>query len=199
MRMSKAEKCNKILEFANQYYASYGKSPTVREIAKNTSISCGSVHNYLWEMVDAGIIEYNSQTILTPETRAMQFGCREVPIVGSVACGLPDQGDPFVGETMELPVSLVGMENNYCLLRAIDDSMIGAGIHEGALVLIRRQEEACAGQIILAEAEGAGITLRRYLMKNGKPILHPENPEMEDIEPDYFRIQGVATMAFKYL
>ena len=192
-------KRRRILRFVNDYYTRNSKFPSVREIEKGTSVNRGSVHNYLWQMDEEGIIEYNGQTILTPEIRAMQSGCREVPIVGAVACGLPDQGDPFVGETMELPVSLVGTKNNVFLFQAHGESMIGAGIESGDLVLIKEQEEAYPGKIVLAEVEGEGFTLKRYIRKNGRMVLHPENPEMEDIEPDFFKIRGVALKAIKDL
>ena len=189
----------RILQFVNDCYKRYRRSPSVREIEKHTSINRGSVYNYLRQMDEEGIIEYNGQTILTSEIRAMQRGCREVPVVGPVACGLPDQGDPFVGETMELPISLVGTKNDVFLFEAHGDSMIGAGIESGDLVLIRAQEEAYNRQIVLAEVEGAGLTLKRYMRKGRKMVLHPENPEMEDIEPDFFKIRGVALKAIKDL
>ena len=199
MRLSKKEKCEKILQYADSYYARYGKSPTIREIAQHASISCGSVHNYLWEMEDAGIIEYDSQTILTPQVRALRSGCIRVPIVGFVACGMPDSSDPLPDEYMDLPLDLLDKTKDLYLFYADGDSMIGAGIFDGDMVLIHKQEEAYPGKIVLAEVEGEGYTLKRYMRKGRRMVLHPENPEMEDIEPDFFKIRGVALKAIKDL
>ena len=189
----------RICQAVNDYYRENQRSPSVREIAHRTGLKRSTVHNYLRQMDEEGLIRYNGQIILTPEIQTKQRGCRDVPIVSAVACGEPDQGDLFSEESMELPISLTGLDDDVCLYEAFGESMIGAGIESGDLVLIRIQEAANSGDIILAEVPGQGLTLKRYKVAGRQAYLHPENPEFPDIKPGFFKIRGVATWALKPL
>ena len=70
--------------------------------------------------------------------------------------------------------------------------MTGADIHDGDLVVIRKAEEAHEGQIVVAWIEGEGATLKRLIRKDGKMLLHPENPDYDDLPAEGALIQGVA-------
>ena len=85
------------------------------------------------------------------------------------------------------------------LLHARGDSMTGAGIDDGDLVLIRKQEEARNGDIVVAYLEGEGNTLKRYRIYGKTIFLHPENPKYRDIPLRECRIQGVAIRVIKSL
>ena len=99
---------------------------------------------------------------------------------------------------MNLPVSLVGNDEMY-ILYAFGSSMIGAGINGGDMVLVKRQETARDGDIIVAYVDGLGNTLKRLKHEGNQIILHPENPEEQDIYVDDVRVQGVAVMVIKDL
>ena len=77
--------------------------------------------------------------------------------------------------------------------------MTGAGIDDGDLVLIRKQEEAQNGDIVVAFVEGEGNTLKRYRMYGHTVFLHPENPKYLDIPVKDCKIQGVAISVIKQL
>ena len=77
--------------------------------------------------------------------------------------------------------------------------MTGAGIDDGDLVLIRKQEEAQNGDIVVAFVEGEGNTLKRYRMYGHTVFLHPENPKYRDIPLKDCKIQGVAISVIKHL
>ena len=91
---------------------------------------------------------------------------------------------------------MVGEGETY-LLYASGESMIEAGIDDGDMVLVKRQEEAHEGDIVVAYVEGEGCTLKRLLYLDNKPYLHPENRKMTDIPAIDCKIQGVAVWVFK--
>ena len=196
MRKKNPEYMKEIINFVDQFYPRYGRSPSCTEIAAHTTLNRSAVHNYLVAMNDEGMIEYNGQTILTPNTRAGQQGMRRIGIVGSVSCGLPTDATVEQGEYMNLPMTMVGNDDVY-ILYASGDSMINAGIDDGDMVLVRRQETAHDGDIVVAYVEGEGNTLKRLRHKGNKVILHPENPKLADIPVDFLKIQGVAVWVFK--
>ena len=89
MRRKNPEYMKEIIDFVDWFYPRYGRSPSCSEIAAHTTLKRTAVYNYLVAMNDNGMIEYNGQTILTPNTRAAQHGMRRIGIVGAVSCGLP--------------------------------------------------------------------------------------------------------------
>ena len=196
MRKKNPEYMKEIINFVDQFYPRYGRSPSCTEIAAHTTLNRSAVHNYLVAMNDEGMIEYNGQTILTPNTRAGQQGMRRIGIVGSVSCGLPTDATVEQGEYMNLPMTMVGNDDVY-ILYGSGDSMINAGIDDGDMVLVRRQETAHDGDIVVAYVEGEGNTLKRLRHKGNKVILHPENPKLADIPVDFLKVQGVAVWVFK--
>ena len=115
-----------------------------------------------------------------------------VPILGEVACGIPKFAEESIEEYVRLPVALFG-RGSFFILRAYGDSMIEAGIDDGDLVLIRQQDAAEEGQIVVALIDDEA-TLKRFYPEpeNHRIRLHPENPHMADIFVDRCEIQGVA-------
>ena len=105
----------------------------------------------------------------------------------------------FIERYFRLPASLIGSGEFY-FLRAFGDSMIEAGISEGDLVLVRRQETARPGQIVVALV-GDETTLKRFYPEPEKRRirLHPENRELEDLYVENCSIQGIAVKVLKDL
>lgn len=196
MRQKNPVYMKEIVDFVDRYYPEHHKSPSCREIAAHTSLNRSAVHNYLVLMNASGMIEYDGQTILTPNIRAASEGIRRIGIVGSVSCGLPSEANAILEEYMTLPSSMVGNEEMY-LLYATGDSMIEAGIHAGDMVLVRRQETAKDGDIVVAWVDGEGNTLKRFRKEGKTIVLHPENSAMQDIRVQDCRVQGVAVWVFK--
>jgi len=194
--MRNPDRMREIIEFTDRYFARNRKTPSCREIAANTTLKRSSVHNYLVAMNETGMIEYNGKDIITPNVRAMQQDARRVGVVGRVACGLPTDATEELEEYMNLPTSMVGNDETY-ILYASGESMIGAGIEDGDMVLVRRQETARDGDIVVAYVEGEGNTLKRLRHEGKRVLLHPENPEMDDIPAENLKIQGVALWIFK--
>lgn len=187
-----------LIRFIDDYIDNYGRSPSTQEISSGTGLSPATVSRYLSRMREDGIIDYSGhRNIVTKRNSAIETNA--VPVLGSVSCGIPKFAEENIEEYVKLPVSLFG-KGDFFLLRASGNSMIEAGIDSGDLVLVRRQDYAAPGQIVVALMEEEA-TLKRYYPEpqNGYIRLHPENKDMVDIIVDSCLIQGVAVHVIKEL
>ena len=187
-----------LIRFIDDYIDNSGRSPSTQEIASGTGLSPTTVSRYLSRMREDGIIDYSGhRNIVTKRNSATETNA--VPVLGSVSCGIPKFAEENIEEYVKLPVSLFG-KGDFFLLRASGNSMIDAGIDSGDLVLVRRQDYAAPGQIVVALMEEEA-TLKRYYPEpqNGYIRLHPENKDMVDIIVDRCLIQGVAVHVIKEL
>ena len=187
-----------LIRFIDDYIDNYGRSPSTQEIASGTGLSPATVSRYLSRMREDGIIDCSGhRNIVTKRNSAIETNA--VPVLGSVSCGIPKFAEENIEEYVKLPVSLFG-KGDFFLLRASGNSMIEAGIDNGDLVLVRRQDYAAPGQIVVALMEEEA-TLKRYYPEpqNGYIRLHPENKDLDDIIVDHCLIQGVAVHVIKEL
>ena len=187
-----------LIRFIDDYIDNYGRSPSTQEISSGTGLSPATVSRYLSRMREDGIIDYSGhRNIVTKRNSAIETNA--VPVLGSVSCGIPKFAEENIEEYVKLPVSLFG-KGDFFLLRASGNSMIEAGIDSGDLVLVRRQDYAAPGQIVVALMEEEA-TLKRYYPEpqNGYIRLHPENKDLDDIIVDHCLIQGVAVHVIKEL
>ena len=202
MRAKSTETKQKITDYIDSFYFERGMAPTIREIESGTGIPRPTVQRYLASMRDSGEIEYNGgrRRIETERTQKIaDAGYVSVAVVGSVACGPLGFAEENIEEYIRLPSSLVG-EGTYFLLYARGESMTGAGIEDGDMVLVRQQSEAPEGKIVVALVDGEA-TLKRFYRTDRAGVyrLHPENDAYEDIIVDGLSIQGVAVSVIKKL
>lgn len=184
-------------KFVSDYTDSNGISPTMQEVADGVGSSKATVQRYIAQLCDDGILDYSGyRTMTSTKTKAAAI---RVPVLGTIACGIPKFAEENIEEYVRLPVALFG-KGNFFILRAYGDSMIEAGIDNGDLVLIRQQNYADEGQIVVALMEDEA-TLKRFYPepKKHRIRLHPENSHMDDIYVDNCEIQGVAVKVLKDL
>ena len=197
MRSKNQDLFTKIEGFVNGFSDEHGYSPTISEIAEGTGISRATVHRYLVQMNKDGVMVYSgARAMMSTNTKLLSA---RVPVLGPIACGIPKFAEENIEEYVRLPVSLFG-QGDYFILRAYGDSMVDAHIDDGDLILVRKQDYAEEGQIVVALI-GNEATLKRYYPepKKHRVRLHPENPDMEDIIADNCTIQGVAVKVLKDL
>ena len=186
-----------IEKFVSDYTDSNGISPTMQEVADGVGSSKATVQRYIAQLCEDGILNYSDyRTMTSTKTKAAAI---RVPVLGTIACGIPKFAEENIEEYVRLPVALFG-KGNFFILRAYGDSMIEAGIDNGDLVLIRQQNYADEGQIVVALMEDEA-TLKRFYPepKKHRIRLHPENSRMDDIYVDNCEIQGVAVKVLKDL
>lgn len=196
---SKNQEYFKTLEaFIDDYREKNGVSPTNKIIADGTGVSTATVSRYLQYMRKQGMIDYRGHKgFVTRRMKQTQESTELVPLLGSIACGVPKFAEGNIEEYVRLPVSLFGT-GDFFLLRANGDSMIDAGIEDGDLVLIRQQSTADPGQIVVALMEDEATLKRFYPEPQYHRVrLHPENREMNDIYVDNCIIQGIAVKVLK--
>ena len=203
MNAQEMEKYGKIVRFINDYFLDNGQPPNVREIAAEMGVTAMSSTRYLRRMAEDGIIEYEDgkqRGASTELTRSTRWGSRCIPRVGRIACGTPALAEENIDGYISVSTEFIG-RGKYYFLHASGDSMIEAGIADGDLVLVRYQEEANDGQIVVALTEDGENTLKRYYRDEKKRMirLHPDNSDMEDIWVKECKIQGVAIKVIKDL
>mgnify|MGYP004627946875 CR=1 FL=1 len=198
----------KIAEYINECYFSQGYTPTLREIAKKMNLSLSTVHGYISRMEKNGLIECgttdsgkNHRLARGVKTAAINKSASQTslaPLVGTVACGTPVLAEENIECYIPLPEELTG-KGEFFVLRTQGYSMKNAGILPGDLVVIRKQNVAENGQIVVALVDGESATLKRYFKDGGNsPVrLHPENETMEDILSFNVEIQGIAIKIIK--
>ena len=194
MRRLKSENFDLLIKFIEEYREEYGNAPTFDEISRGTSLPKTTVARYLAHMREHNMINYDGhRSIVTGEGKSGKTV--RVPVLGSVACGLPTLAEENIEEYVKLPESIFG-NGNFFLLRANGESMVEAGIRDGDFVLVRQQNTAENGEIAVVLIENEA-TLKRFYKENGKFRLHPENSAMEDIYTDDCTVQGIAVKIIK--
>lgn len=200
MRTKSRELMNAIKKFIEDFYDAKGYSPTVREIAEGVGSSKTNVARYLIEMAENGMLIREDDEYVTPQTKLMDASVRTVPIVGYVPCGPLTEEVECIDGYVKLPTVFLRGATNVFLLTASGTSMIGAGIDDGDLILVKQQQTAEDGEIVVALVDNE-VTLKRYYNEpwNNRVRLHPENPTMKDIYVTDCQIQGVAIKVIKDL
>ena len=169
-----------LVRFIDDYIDSYGRSPSTQEIAGGTGLSPATVSRYLSHMRENGMIDYSGHRNITTKRNSVSAAeTNGVPVLGAVSCGIPKFAEENIEEYVKLPVALFG-RGDFFLLRASGDSMIEAGIDDGDMVLVKRQDYAQPGQIVVALMDEEA-TLKRYFPEpqDGFIRLHPENKDLD--------------------
>ena len=198
MKKMDEEKLDKMLAFIKGYIArNNGVSPKFSEILEYMEMSNSVGYRYLTTLADRGEIVYNGRdTLSVVGQEKMRMSFRRVPILGAIPCGLPEEHSELIEGYLALPDEW--LDGDCYLLRADGDSMTGAGIDDGDLVLIRRTTVSETGRVIVALVDGTDTTLKRYYVdKNGAAVLHAENPAYRDLYPFHLAVQGVAVKVIK--
>lgn len=178
------------------FYRNQKRMPTYAEMMDLFEVRSKSVVSYWIEkLIEKGILEKDEQGHL--KLSGISFG---IPLVGNVAAGLPTSAEESTREVVSMDEYLVAKPDTSFLLRVTGDSMIGAGIMDGDLVIVERERSPKNGDIVLAEVDGEWTM--KYLRRKGREvILEAANPAYPDIYPrDELKIGGVITASVrKYL
>ena len=138
MRSKSKELMLKIRDFAEQFTLDNLRTPSTAEIGKALGISKATAFNYLKEMHDQGMVTYEDGVLQPRVTEKMNCNTANIPILGLIPCGTPEEQIENTDEYITLPKSLIG-KGDFFILRASGDSMVDAGIDSGDLVIVRKQ------------------------------------------------------------
>jgi repressor LexA len=185
-----SERQEDILKFIARHCRDTGYPPTVREIGLAVGLASPStVHAHLAKLEAAGHIRRDPtkpRAMLVSETAGPRPQGRRpdpLPLVGSVAAGAPRLAEEHVEDWVDSPFA-----GDY-ILRVTGDSMVNAGILDGDLVVVRRQDTAADGEIVVALLEDEA-TVKRLRKRGGRVWLQPENPAYTPIVADEARLLG---------
>ncbi len=187
---------SEILEFIREFYSEYGYSPTVREIGERFGMrSTNAVADHLTALERKGAIEREGRAARGIRLREERAGAKRVPLVGQIAAGLPLLAEENIEDWVALDEDFAPAGKLFAL-RVRGDSMVGAHILDGDVVILRMQEEAERGQIVAALIEDEA-TLKTYMPQGASVILLPANPAYDPIVFDRangesLRLLGVA-------
>lgn len=204
MRSKSPELKKQIYCFVNDWKRECGRSPSLKSIADGLGVSRTTVYRYLVEMNEdnQGLV-YTSDTIETREFNAENTYLSPAKVVGSIPCGEAATEEECVEGYINLPASLFG-KGDFYVLRAKGDSMEDAGIEEGDMVVIRKQQTADTGDIVVALDDENRNTLKRLggFDHEGNIILEYMNEAVypgKTIVVKELVVQGVAEHVIKQL
>lgn len=199
IRKRDPEIMKQIAAFVEEYYFEYRRSPSLQKIADTVGIGKATAYRYVVEMDDKGMLCYDGKSIQTRSIQKSDYKMNRVPVLGSIARGSPELTEEDFEEFIALPVALFG-KGDFFILRTHGDSMVDVGIEDGDMVVVKKQDHAKAGDIVVALV-GNETTLKTYYPEPQKHRvrLHPENKTMSDIIVRECYIQGVAERVIKKL
>jgi repressor LexA len=202
-----------IFDFIKKYSAKYGYPPTVRDIGKAVGLASSStVHAHLANLEKLGLLRRDPSK---PRAIEMLDRVREdvgsavgsavdsalgalrpgLPLVGQVAAGTPILAEENIEDYVQVP-SIAGGEDGEYVLRVRGESMKDAGILGGDFVVVRPQDTASDGEIIVALV-GEEATVKRFFRESDHVRLQPENTAMEPIRSKDVRILGRVVGVFR--
>jgi repressor LexA len=202
-----------IYDYVTGYVDGHGYPPTVREIGEAVGLASPStVHAHLANLERAGYLRRDPT-----KPRALELVGRErapaaeavgeagrvrvLPLVGQIAAGAPLLAEENVEQHMAVPEPLSSGVGEEFLLRVRGDSMIEAGILEDDYVVVRRQQTATDGDIVVAlvgDDEAADeATVKRFFREDGRVRLQPENSALEPLYPAHVQLLGKVTGVFR--
>jgi repressor LexA len=200
-----AARKQRIIEYIAVTTRQRGYPPSVREIAQAVDLaSTSAVHHHLQALEREGMLERGASTSralrLTPSAaiRAGSNGpmgaqvtaldSHALPVIGEIAAGGPIEAYQDASETLTVPDAL--SNGDAYVLKVRGDSMIDAHITDGDFVVIKPQQTARDGDIVVAQVEDNGVTLKRFFREKNRIRLQPANERYEPMFYDDVRIQG---------
>jgi repressor LexA len=193
-----------ILAAIRDWVIRYGYSPGTRQIGDAVGLrSSSSVSRHLTSLEEKGFLQRSTtmsrpidvRVFLQPQARAPADDSVTVPVVGHIAAGSPISAEEHIDDILTLPRGLTGRGSVFGL-RVRGDSMIGAAICDGDIVVVRQQPEAHSGQIVAAMIDDEA-TVKVYRRRNGHVYLEPRNPDYDVIDGDRAVVLGTVVSVLR--
>lgn len=183
-----------ILEYIRKCVHQCGYPPSIREICKEVGLSSTStVHGYLHRLEELGFIRRDptkNRTIeLLDEGTWRSKKVVPLPLVGQVRAGAPILAEECVEDVYPFSAEFIGSSDDCFMLTVKGDSMKDAGIYEGDILIVRCQNVAENGEIVVAMIEDEA-TVKRYYKEAARIRLQPENPDYDPIYTTQCQILG---------
>lgn len=175
--MEKLNKDEEVFSFIQKYISENGFAPSVREVCKECGIkSTATAFTIMNNLCDKGLINKaggNKRRAVSLKTSSVT-----VPLVGNVAAGEPIFASENYEDFYSIPSNFFSGDDLF-MLNVHGSSMIKIGMFDGDKIVVRKQQSADNGDIVVALVDDIA-TVKRFFKRDGKIILHPENDDMED-------------------
>ncbi len=201
MDLDLTKRQQEIFDYIGRYASKYGYPPTVREIGKAVGLASSStVHAHLANLEKFGLLRRNPAKpraieVLLDKAKRVITSDSALPLVGQVAAGTPVLADENIEEYIQVPDVAGGGEGEY-VLRVAGESMKDAGILGGDYVVVKPQDTAIDGDIVVALL-GEEATVKRFFREPDHIRLQPENSEMDAILSDEVQVLGLVVGMFR--
>ncbi|NCU17145.1 transcriptional repressor LexA [Pallidibacillus pasinlerensis] len=195
-----------ILDFIKQEVREKGYPPSVREIGQAVGLSSSStVHGHLARLESKGIIRRDPtkpraiEILDGKEFEEPEVPVRNIPIVGRVTAGQPITAVENIEDYFPLPEKMAPAGDQVFMLEIMGDSMIEAGILDGDYVVVRQQNTAENGDIVVAMTEDYEATVKRFYKEKNYIRLQPENSTMAPIIVENVKILGKVIGVYRHI
>lgn len=189
MKSYNENKLQQLSDYIKTYQSENGKSPSYRDIKRALGFSSLSVVcRYVNLLEQRSLLTKRKQGGIDISDNLKLGQTILAPVVGVVTCGTPIYAQENIEGTYQLPAEIFGNGKTF-ILHAEGDSMIGAGIKDGDLLVVKQCDDALDGDIVVALLEDSA-TVKRFYKKKNHIVLHPENPRYDDITSQNVKILG---------
>lgn len=208
MNKDLTKKQEETLKFIKRYMVSHGYPPSVREICAGMGLSSpATAHTHLKELESKGFIRKQNSKFRTIELLVdNEFEVKDdkedvvsVPLLGKISCGNPIEAIENPNEFFTLPASLIPARESIFTLKCSGDSMINVGIYDKDIVIVKKQNVARNGDIVVAMTDENEVTLKTFYKEDGHIRLQPENDELAPIILSNCTILGIAIGLYRKL
>ena len=177
---------NEVLDYIKNYIASHGYPPTVREIGKALGLnSPATIQSHITALETKGYVKKTNSKYRSLEivgnNEYINEDIAQVPLLGKITAGSPIEAIEMPNEYFALPSYLIPSNEEVFTLKVSGESMINAGIYDGDIVIVQRQNVARNGEIVVAMTEENEVTLKRFYKESNYVRLQPENDTMDPI------------------
>lgn len=200
------ERQGEILNYIKEYIVSHGYPPTVREIGASLGVSSpATIHAHLNNLEKKGFIKKQDsknraiELLVDNEYAKTDDNVVEVPLLGKITAGSPIEAIEHPDEYFSLPAYLIPSKKEVFTLTVSGTSMINAGILDGDIVIVERQNTARNGEIVVAMNDENEVTLKTFYKEKDHFRLQPENDTMEPIILNNVTILGKAIGLYRQI
>ena len=190
------EKISKVYDFIVEFSKENGFPPSIREICTYTNIkSTATAYSYVEKLKSKGLLSKTSTKNRALKVSNLANNIKTIPLVGVVTAGTPILAEENIEGMYPLPPEFDG-NADFFALTVKGTSMINAGIFDGDKVIVKKQNTAENGDIVVALIDDSA-TVKRFYKKENKIVLHPENDQLSDIILDNVYILGIVKGLFR--
>ncbi len=186
------KKQKQVFDFINTYIAENGISPTIEEIRKKLKLKAVStIHEHINSLRDKGYLSKSENSARSLLLKKEIKSVVEIPIVGRITAGYPIEAIENTEDTISIINPSIKTAEGYYALRVVGDSMIGEGIFDNDIVIIKKQSVAENGQTVVAIIDDNEATLKKLYRDKNRFRLEPRNQSMLPFYRKEVEVRGV--------